>query len=86
MRVIRGAVGSRGLPLLREGPPGDYAKFPEVFKKILYTDLELKMGYGSRTHIYTFLDFDKYLKNDKSGLERLFSRVGRCPIQQNDLT
>ena len=31
------------------------------------------------THIYTFLVFHKYLKNDKSGLERLFSRVGRCP-------
>ena len=51
------------------GPPWAYTKFPEVFKKFLYTDLELKMGYGSMTHIYTFLVFDKYLKNDKSGPE-----------------
>ena len=58
--------------------------FPEVLKKFWYTDLELKMGYGSMTHIYTFLVFDKYLNNDKSGLGRLFSRVGRCPIRQND--
>ena len=77
-------VGPRGPPWLGMGPPWAYTKFPAVFKKFLYTDLELKMGYGSMTHIYTFLDFDKYLKNDKSGLERLFLRVGRCPICQND--
>ena len=77
-------VGSRGPPWLGMGPPWAYTKFPEVLKKFLYTDLELKMGYGSMTHIYTFLVFHKYLKNDKSGLERLFSRDRRCPICQND--
>ena len=77
-------VGSRGPPLLGEGSQGTYAKFPEVFKKFLYTDFELKMGYGSMTHICTFLVFHKYLKNDKNGLECLFSRVRRCPIRQND--
>ena len=79
-------VGPRGPPWLGMGPPWAYTRFPVDFKKFLYTDLELKMGYGSMTHIYTFLDFDKYFKNDKTGLERLFLRVGRCPIRQNDLT
>ena len=77
-------VGSSGPPWLVMGPPLAYTKFPAVFKKFLYTDLELKMGYGSMTHISTFLIFHKYLKNDKNGLERLFLRVGRCPIRQND--
>ena len=36
------------------------------------------------THICTFLDFYKYLKNAKNSLERLFLRVRRCPIRQND--
>ena len=40
-----------GSTLAKGGPPGAYAKFPEVLKKFLYTDLELKMGYGSMTHI-----------------------------------
>ena len=80
--------GGLGVPPIRggppRGPPGAYAKFREVFKKFSLTDLELKMGCRSMTHICTFLDFDKYLRNDKNGLERLFLRVRRCPGCQND--
>ena len=42
------------------------------------------MGCGSVTHICTFLDFYKYLKNAKNSLEHLFLRVMRRPIRQND--
>ena len=94
----RGVLGGSGGPLVGlrggwgsplsggapRGPPGAYAKFREVFKKFSLTDLELKMGCRSMTHIRTFLDFDKYLRNDKNGLERLFLRVRRCPRYQND--
>ena len=58
--------------------------FREVFIKFLYTDLELKMGSGLKWTIWTFLDFHKYPRNAKNGLERLFSGVRRSPRYQND--
>ena len=72
---------SRGAP---QGPPGGLCKVSGGLFTFLYLDLELKMGCGSVTHIRTFLDFDKYLKKNENGVERLFSRVRRCPGCQND--